>query len=361
MTGDPSGLTGTTPTVTVAMATINNGQGVNDPGRRRHVQRPHRRRPSRRRRTPTISAARSCGSRVKAGDIAPAERTRSAALHRPCRQPVHASARAAGRDPEIYAMGFRNPFRITGRRERRRLHHATTRPIRRSPTQFRGPAGHRSRRDRPRAGQLRLAALLSRPTSRTTSGTSTRPRRSLARPRPRRTIAPTRPAGRKTRSRWVASGGPTVDPGLEYGPPITNPEVWYSYRDNQQRRTAAGDAVLRQLRTERAAPARLGACPQLFPELFTGGVGPHGTAPYDYDPTTRTRPSSRRTATAPVIAGEFTQDTLREVRIDSQQRDPQDQQHVAAAAQCPATPTRPFGSATTRWTWSSGPTARSTC
>ena len=24
-----------------------------------------------------------------------------------------------------------------------------------------------------------------------------------------------------------------VDPGLEYAPPITNPEIWYSYRDNQ--------------------------------------------------------------------------------------------------------------------------------
>ena len=27
-----------------------------------------------------------------------------------------------------------------------------------------------------------------------------------------------------------------------------------------------------------------GTCPQLFPELGTGGVGPHGAAKYDYDP-----------------------------------------------------------------------------
>ena len=38
--------------------------------------------------------------------------------------------------------------------------------------------------------------------------------------------------GPQNTSRWVANGGPTVEPGREFGPPITNPEIWYSYRDN---------------------------------------------------------------------------------------------------------------------------------
>ncbi len=33
-------------------------------------------------------------------------------------------------------------------------------------------------------------------------------------------------------SRWNVNGGPTVEAGLTSLPPITNPEIWYSYRDN---------------------------------------------------------------------------------------------------------------------------------
>ena len=33
-------------------------------------------------------------------------------------------------------------------------------------------------------------------------------------------------------SRWVANGGPGNEPGLRLTPPMTDPDVWYSYRDN---------------------------------------------------------------------------------------------------------------------------------
>ena len=61
-------------------------------------------------------------------------------------------------------------------------------------------------------------------------------------------------------------------------------------------------------------------CPRLFPELFTGGVGPHGTAPYDYDPSNPSPTKFPPYYDGSFIIGEFTQDTMREVKLDSQGR-----------------------------------------
>ena len=33
-------------------------------------------------------------------------------------------------------------------------------------------------------------------------------------------------------SLWNIEGGPIVEPGLRDVPPVTNPDIWYSYRDN---------------------------------------------------------------------------------------------------------------------------------
>ena len=118
--------------------------------------------------------------------------------------------------------------------------------------------------------------------------------------------------------------------------------------------------MLRAVRARRTGATRSASCPQLFPELFTGGVGPQGAAPYDYDPDNPSTTKFPPYYDGSFILGEFTQDTLREVRLDSQNRvfkinqSPElrrrtdDRRHVRSCA-------------TTRWTWSSGLTATSTC
>ena len=82
-------------------------------------------------------------------------------------------------------------------------------------------------------------------------------------------------------------------------------------------------------------------CPQLFPELFTGGVGPHGAAPYNYDPDNPSTTKFPPYFDGAFILGEFTQDTMREVRLDSQDRifkiNP-----VLNCGPAPTSATRPF-------------------
>ena len=82
--------------------------------------------------------------------------------------------------------------------------------------------------------------------------------------------------------------------------------------------------MLRLLRPERAdrppAPGSTTPCPRLFPELFTGGVGPHGAAKYHYDPANPNTKKFPPYYDNSVVLGEFTQDTLREVKLDAQNR-----------------------------------------
>ena len=118
--------------------------------------------------------------------------------------------------PEIYAMGFRNPFRIT--LDKNDVAYVTDY----SPDS-RGSA------DLPRAagtGRVEVVRgpanygwpLCRRPTCRTTSGTSRRstPLPNAAAPEPHECENPNH--GPQNTSRWVASGGPAVEPGLEDGP-----------------------------------------------------------------------------------------------------------------------------------------------
>ena len=60
-----------------------------------------------------------------------------------------------------------------------------------------------------------------------------------------------------------------------------------------------------------------GTCPQLFPELGTGGVGPHGAAKYEFDPGNPSETKFPPYYDDAVVLGEFTRDYLREVRLDS--------------------------------------------
>ena len=120
--------------------------------------------------------------------------------------------------------------------------------------------------------------------------------------------------------------------------------------------------MLRLLRADAGpiAPGSTTECPRLFPELFTGGVGPHGVAKYHYDPKNPNPTKFPPYYDDSVILGEFTQDTMREVKLDTQD-------HVfkintfLPAAQANVGHRRSRSSATTRWTCSGALTARSTC
>ena len=63
-----------------------------------------------------------------------------------------------------------------------------------------------------------------------------------------------------------------------------------------------------------------GTCPQLFPELFTGGVAPHGAAKYEFDPDNPNPKKFPPYYDESMFLGEFGQDTLREIRLDSQNK-----------------------------------------
>ena len=192
-------------------------------------------------------------------------------------------------------MGFRNPFRIT--LDKNDVAYVTDySPDSQVPQMFRGPQGTGRvevvrkpanygwplwREVRPAVLQVGLQHLHSASQRRG--------------PEPHECDNPAR--GPQNTSRWVANGGPAVEPGLEYGPPITQPEIWYSYRDNQAPPNGPRHAVLRPVRARRAAqPGRRVSA------AVPGGV--HGcvtrTAPRR---TTTIRPtparrSSRRTSTA---------------------------------------------------------------
>jgi hypothetical protein len=168
--------------------------------------------------------------------------------------------------PEIYAMGMRNPFRITVDDDG--VAYVTDySPDSQTPTVFRGPAGTGRMMvvRRPANYGWPLCYQPDLPYYRWNFNTST-PLDS-----PPRTHECDNPAhGPENTSRW--------NTGLTFPPPVARAELWYSYQDNNP---------ANPLGTPCAAYYTIdppGTCPQLFPELGTGGVGPHGAAKYDYDP-----------------------------------------------------------------------------
>jgi PKD repeat protein/type 1 glutamine amidotransferase len=316
LTGDASGLVGTSPAVTAAVATVNNGQGVQIPAEAGLFNTPH------------VDARRSSLNtndlrgkvlriRVDDGDIAPSDENQLGGAYEVPDGNLFPPGTARTR-PEIYAMGFRNPFRIT--LDENDVAYVTDySPDSQVPQNFRGPAG---------TGRVEIVREPSNygwplcygpdlPYYKWDFNTSA-PLPSAAAPEPHECDNPAR--GPQNDSRWNLEGGPTVEPGLEYGPPISQPEIWYSYRDNQgppngplgtpcfDYYNGSWDGVL-------PSP-----CPQLFPELYTDGVGPHGAAPYDFDPDNPSPTKFPPYYDGSFILGEFTEDTLREVRLDSQNR-----------------------------------------
>jgi cytochrome c len=224
---------------------------------------------------------------------------------------------------EIYAMGLRNPFRITIDDDD--VAYITDySPDAQTPTVFRGPAGTGRMMvvRRPANYGWPLCYAPDLPYYRWNFNTTT-PLDSP--PQQHECGNPTR--GPENASRW--------NTGLTYSPPIAEPELWYSYQDNNP---------TNPLGTPCAAYYTVdppGTCPQLFPELGTGGVGPHGAAKYDYSRRNPNPTKFPEYYDGAIFFGEFTRDYLREIRLDSN-GDVFKINNLLNCGPAPTTPTRPF-------------------
>jgi PKD repeat protein/glucose/arabinose dehydrogenase len=207
----------------------------------------------------------------------------------------------AGTRPEIYAMGFRNPFRLN--LDQNDVAYVTDySPDSQTPQVFRGPPGTG------RMEIVRHAANYGWP----------------------QCVSPTLPY-----YRWnFADGKPLDDPpqpfecgnpshgpentsrlntGLTVTPALTAPDMWYSYLDNNQPNPLGTPCAAAYMQNPP------GTCPQLFPELGPrGGVGPHGAAPYHYDPKNPNPTKFPAYYDGSIFFAEFTRDTMREIKLDSQ-------------------------------------------
>jgi type 1 glutamine amidotransferase/PKD repeat protein len=279
MTADASGLTGTTPTITTA--TTQQGGWYNGP---------------------FVDARRSA---LNTNDL------RGKILR------IHVQADGSytipagnlfapgtlGTRPEVYAMGFRNPFRIQV--DSNDVAYITDySPDSRVPQVFRGPAGTG------RVEIVRSPANYGWPLCYRTDLPYYRWNYNTSSPldSPPQVHECNNPSqGPANTSRW--------NTGLTNGPPITQPQVWYSFEDNNLP-TLLGTPCFDYYNGSGAT-----TCPQLFPELGPGGgVGPHGADVYEYDPANPDTTKLPPYYDGAVFFGEFTRDFLREIRLDSQNR-----------------------------------------
>ena len=319
LTADGTGLTGTTPTVTIA---VTRQGGLF--------------------RAPFTDSGRSAMNtndlrgkilriKVKDGDITPAEaNTFGGAYTVPDGNlfPLVAGAPQAKTKPEVYAMGFRNPFRIQVDSDDV-AYVSDYSPDSQTPQQFHGTPGvgrfeivrqpanygwpYCFKPDLPEYPwnvNLQVPMNLN----------NHQPVPAGVTPQP---YDCSNPSGVPNNDWWNLNGGATVQPGRTVTPPLTAPDIWYSYRDNNVTTplgtpcfTFYGPDAL----TAPPVPGSTTSCPRLFPELYTGGVGPHGIARYEYDPANPNPKKFPPYYDNSVILGEFTQDTLREAKLDSSNR-----------------------------------------
>ena len=213
-------------------------------------------------------------------------------LHEPARATCSPTGHGGKTRPEIYAMGFRNPFRIQVDSDD--VAYITDySPDSQVPEQFRGPAGTG------RVEVVRKPANYGWPLCYTPDlpyyrvGLQHVARRSTA--RRSRTSATTR------------AHGPGQHLALEHRAShgydarrSPSPDIWYSYRDNQTRRS--GTPCLAYYDR-----ARGGTVPAALPGARSrGGVGPHGAAPYDYDPDNPSATKFPPYYDGAIFFGEFT-------------------------------------------------------
>src|SRR3954447_20495441 len=225
--------------------------------------------------------------------------------------------------PEIYAMGFRNPFRIQVD-ENNVAYISDYSPDSNTPQRGRGPSG---------VGRFEIVRKPSNygyplcyssklgynkwifqefaPGTTTVGIPATNP--------------PSNDCGRTdglpNESRWTRDGGPGFEPGLGLTPPVSDPEVWYSYRDNNATTPLGTPCAGYYAPTPGPiAPGSTTECPRLFPELYTGGVAPHGAVKYHYDAANTNTKKCPAYYDNSIFLGEFGQDTLREMKLDAQNR-----------------------------------------
>src|SRR3954465_3256307 len=122
-------------------------------------------------------------------------------------------------------------------------------------------------------------------------------------------------------SRWTRDGGPGFEPGLRQTPPLSDPAIYYSYRDNNP--TAPLGTPCPAIYAPTPGPIAPGStteCPRLFPELYQSGVAPHGVVKYHYDAANPSKTKFPPYYDNSIFMGEFNVDTLREIKLDSQNR-----------------------------------------
>ena len=109
---------------------------------------------------------------------------------------------------------------------------------------------------------------------------------------------------------WNVNGGPGIQPGLTQTPALTDPDIWYSYRDNNTGTPLGTPCFADYGPNALTAPIAKGSttsCPRLFPELYTGGVAPHGIAKYNYDPKNPNTSKFPPYYDDKIVLGEFSQ------------------------------------------------------
>jgi hypothetical protein len=289
---------------------------------------------------------------VKDGDIGPADANKAdfgsgGAYTIPAGNlyPLVAGGPQVKTRPEVYAMGFRNPFRLQVD-ENGVAYVSDYSPDAQSPTRSRGPSGVG------RFAIVRHPANYGYPICYSSTlgyyrwnfqefipGTSTVGIPLDTPPQPFACGA----SSITNDSRWNLTGGPGNEPGLAQVPPVTDSEIWYSYRDNNTT-APLGTPCFAQYATTPGpiAPGSTTECPRLFPELWVNGVGPHGMTKYHYDPANPSPYKFPPYYDNSVILGEFTQDSLREVKLDVQNRVLKINSFLPCGQANLANPTQPF-------------------
>jgi PKD repeat protein/type 1 glutamine amidotransferase len=194
--------------------------------------------------------------------------------------------------PEIYAMGFRNPFRIQVDSDG--VAYVTDySPDANAPGAFRGPAG---------TGRVEIV----RKPSNYGWPVCYSPELPMYKWdfNVQQTLGETFECGNPAKgpdntSRW--------NTGRTQTPPITKPDLWYSFRDDLW-----GTPCLAGYSQSPVQP-----CPRIWPELGQGGVGPHGATKYEFDPGNPSETKFPPYYDGSVFFAEWTRDYLKEIRLDA--------------------------------------------
>ena len=277
----------------------------------------------------------------------------------------HAAGRRCGPRSTRWASATRSGCRSTRTTSRTS---ATTRPTRRRRSAVPRAVGRRPLRDRPAPGQLRLAVLLSSrscrllPVELPASSMHRHDHQPVPAGRPAAAVRLRQPGTRpEQRLAGTLNGGPGVEPGLR-GDARRSPIRTSGTRTaTTTRRRRSGTPCFGYYGPTRRAPIAPGStteCPRLFPELYTGGVGPHG----DRRSTTttrrtRTRRSSRRTTTTRSSWASSRRTRCASSSSTRRTASSRSTTFLDCGAGEHRQPAVRRSSATTRWTCSSAPTA----